>query len=46
MVLTPPPSFITDMPREIDATRAPSVVARGMRNSPSAYSPEILTGPA
>ena len=42
----PPDFVITDIPREMEATRAPSVVARGTKKSPMAYSPRIFTGPA
>ncbi|MBO4763533.1 MAG: hypothetical protein J5485_02775 [Candidatus Methanomethylophilaceae archaeon] len=42
----PPDFVITDMPREMEATSAPSVVARGTRKSPFASPPSIWTGPA
>ena len=45
-VLAPPLAFMTDIPLEIDAISAPSVVARGIKNSPFAYSPSIFKGPA
>ena len=46
MVLDPPDAVMTDIPLEIEAMSAPSVVASGTRKPPAAYSPSIFTGPA
>ena len=47
VLITPPERLSTFMPRLYEATRVPSVVARGMMNSPCRMlTPLILIGPA
>ena len=46
VVVMPPASRHSFMPRLYDATSVPSVVANGTRNSPCACSPLTSSGPA
>ena len=46
VVVTPPASRHSFMPRLYDATNVPSVVASGTRKSPCACSPLTRSGPA